>query len=306
VCSKPQCIPIFRTKVGPSAVGPLRDSLESVVAHEPGASGLGAGPRICVIALTDRGLKRRNNEDNILLFDLYRQTRHAAGVDVALDVAPPGALLAVADGMGGHQAGQVASALCVENLPKAFQAAYERQNTGVNGVVPAFKEAVEATNQLIFEAASSNPHQEGMGTTLTAALLNGKRVSIAQVGDSRAYLLSARGLQQLTEDQTVGNLLADQLGGEADSRLLDLLVQALGAQAGVDVALTEGTLEPGDCLLLCSDGLYKVVPDVEIAGTLGRTASLKEKAEALIHRANDNGGPDNITVVLAEIESSRA
>ncbi len=261
--------------------------------------------RISAVALTDRGQKRRNNEDNILIFDLHRQRGYDAGVDVALDAAPPGLMLAVADGMGGPQAGQVASALCVENLPKAFQVAFSRQDVRSDGAVPAFKEAVEATNQLIFETASRNPEQEGMGTTLTAVLLNGKQICVAQVGDSRAYLLDARGLQQLTQDQTVGNLLADQLGGETDSRLLDLLVQALGAQAAVDVALTGRTLEPGGCLLLCSDGLYKVVPDVEIARTLGRTVSLKEKAEALIRRANDNGGPDNITVILAEIESLR-
>jgi len=287
-------------------VDPLRNSQESAVVAASGSQGSTAVVvRISAVALTDRGQKRRNNEDNILIFDLHRQTGYDAGVDVALDAAPPGLMLAVADGMGGHQAGQVASALCVENLPKAFQVAFSRQDVRSDGAVPAFKEAVEATNQLIFETASRNPEQEGMGTTLTAVLLNGKQICVAQVGDSRAYLLDARGLQQLTQDQTVGNLLADQLGGETDSRLLDLLVQALGAQAGVDVALTGRTLEPGDCLLLCSDGLYKVVPDVEIARTLGRTVSLKEKAEALIRRANDNGGPDNITVILAEIESLR-
>jgi serine/threonine protein phosphatase PrpC len=286
-------------------VDPLRNSQESAVAGEHGLPNGEAVVRISAVALTDRGLKRRNNEDNILIFDLHRQTGHTAGVDVALDVAPPGLLLAVADGMGGHQAGQVASALCVENLPKAFQEAFSRPDLHSDGAVPAFKEAVEATNELIFETASRNPEQEGMGTTLTAVLLDGEQFSIAQVGDSRAYLLSAQGLQQLTQDQTVGNLLADQLGGGTDSRLLDLLVQALGAQAGVDVALTGGTLGPGDCLLLCSDGLYKVVPDVEIRRTLGRTVSLKEKAEALIRRANDNGGPDNVSVVLAEIEALR-
>jgi PPM family protein phosphatase len=285
-------------------VDPLRNSQESAVVGAPGSpDSTAVVVRISAVALTDRGQKRRNNEDNILIFDLHRQTGYTAGVDVALDVAPPGLLLAVADGMGGHQAGQVASALCVENLPKAFQVAFSRQDVRSDGAVPAFKEAVEATNQLIFETASRNPEQEGMGTTLTAALLNGKQISIAQVGDSRAYLLGARGLRQLTQDQTVGNLLADQLGGETDSRLLDLLVQALGAQAGVDVALTRGTLAPGDSLLLCSDGLYKVVPDVEIARALGRSVSLKEKAEALIRRANDNGGPDNITVILVEIDS---
>ena len=284
----------------------LRSSQESVVAGAHDTSGSAAAVvRISAVALTDQGHKRRNNEDSILIFDLHQQTGHAAGADVALEVGPPGLLLAVADGMGGHQAGQVASALCVENLPKAFQAALARQNGAPDGAVPAFKEAVEATNQLIYETASRNPDQEGMGTTLTAALLGGKQISIAQVGDSRAYLLSRRGLKQLTQDQTVGNLLADQLGGETDSRLLDLLVQALGAQAGVDVVLTGATLEPGDCLLLCSDGLYKVVPDVEIARTLGEALSLKEKAEALIRRANDNGGPDNITVILAEMEASR-
>jgi len=252
--------------------------------------------------MTDQGKKRRNNEDSVLIFDLRQQAGHGVGVDVALDVESPGVLLAVADGMGGHQAGQVASALCVENLPKAFRAAFSRQDARADGGVPAFKQAVEATNQLIFETASRNPDQEGMGTTLTAALLQGKQISIAQVGDSRAYLVTAHGLKQLTRDQTVGNMLADQLGAETDSRLLDLLVQALGAQAEVDVALTEGTLEPGGCLLLCSDGLFKVVSDVEIARTLGATLSLKEKAEALIRQANDRGGPDNISVILAEIE----
>ena len=277
----------------------LRNSRESTFAQAPGTSGTTPTLRIGAVALTDRGRKRRNNEDSILIFDLHRQTAYSAGSDVALEVSRPGVLLAVADGMGGHQAGQVASALCVENLPKEFQSAFARRDSGENGAVEAFREAVEATNQLIFETASKNPEQEGMGTTLTAALLSGKEISIAQVGDSRAYLLNDHSLKQLTEDQTVGNLLGDQLGGERDSRLLDLLVQALGAQATVDVALTGATLDPENLLLLCSDGLYKVLSDGEIAQTLRQTASLREKAETLIERANGKGGPDNITVVLA-------
>lgn len=289
-------------------MGPFGKTEETAPVAEP-ASGDPAGvPAACIrvsaIALTDVGRKRHNNEDSILLFDLHRQAGHKDGEGIAVDLAPPGMLLAVADGMGGHQAGQVASALSVGALPKDFLAALSQQDASHDVAGPALRQAVEAVNRSIYEAASRDPEQEGMGTTLTAALLDGKRLLIAQVGDSRAYLMNASGLKQLTVDQTVGSLLAAQFPPDTDSHVLDLLVQAVGAQPKVDVALTEGALENGDRLLLCSDGLYKVVPDIEIGRTLANAASLKKQAEALIRQANENGGPDNISVILAQIESS--
>jgi protein phosphatase len=143
-----------------------------------------------------------------------------------------------------------------------------------------------------------------MGTTLTAAFLNGTRATVAQVGDSRAYLFRGGSLILLTEDQTVGNFLRSR-GEDSESvsgQIKEMLMQAVGAQADIEVIMSAVDLERADVLLLCSDGLYKVVSPGEIADCLEQAASAGQKASNLVMKANGNGGPDNITVILAEIQ----
>jgi serine/threonine protein phosphatase PrpC len=270
---------------------------DPLAAFEPAGGSL----QVSTVVWTDVGQKRQNNEDNFLLFDLYRRTAHPEKAEVTVAVERPGFLLAVADGMGGHQAGQVASQLCVENLPREL---LKRLDAG-DGSAPtsaALVGAVEDTNRIIFDQASHDPDLFGMGTTLVAALLSDTHVVVALVGDSRAYLLNRGSLSQLTTDQTVANYMAvAQPGLRLDERMGEMLVQAVGAQTRIEVVLTTSTLEPGDVLLLCSDGLYKTVPADDILLTLQTPGSLSTKAEALISLANLNGGPDNVTVLLAEV-----
>jgi PPM family protein phosphatase len=263
--------------------------------------GSGASLQVSTIAWTDVGHKRENNEDNFLLFDLYRRMTHLEKAEVTVEVERPGLLLAVADGMGGHQGGQVASQLCVENLPKEVLKKLDSEDGSPSSSV-ALTRAVEEINRMILAYGSRNAELEGMGTTLVAALLSGTDVTIALVGDSRAYLLNRSSLKQLTTDQTVANYMAaTQPGFQLDERTGEMLVQAVGAQSDVEVVVTTSGLEPGDLLLLCSDGLYKVISQNDMLATLQRPGTLRTKAEALISRANLNGGPDNITVVLAEV-----
>ena len=173
-----------------------------------------------------------------------------------------------------------------------------------NRTVPAaLQKAVKATHLAVFTHAQGYAENQVMGTTLTAGLLHGSRAELAQVGDSRAYLFRDGNLILLTQDQTIGSQLRSR--GEdpnnVDARIQEMLIQAVGAQSEIEVIMSAVDLEPHDFLLLCSDGLYKVVSPAEIVEILEGEIGLHEKAEQLVARANESGGPDNITVILAEI-----
>lgn len=256
--------------------------------------------RLCarVTALTDVGRKRKNNEDNYLVLPLDGEVlrQGVEGFTFALD--GPGLLLAVADGMGGHQSGEVASRLCVETLGGELVKLLQEQNEPRDAALGA---SVEATHKLIFDASQKDAGLEGMGCTLTAVLLTRRQAWIAQVGDSRAYLFRDGQLAQLTEDQTVGNLLRATEGSHYGDRVNDILTQAMGAQENLSPVTSAAPLQSGDTLLICCDGLYKIVSNPEIAAILAWEAPLHAKAERLIEQANQNGGPDNITVVLAQV-----
>lgn len=262
---------------------------------------------VSVAACTDVGRKRQNNEDSLLVLDLNGQTTHDQPVEATITLGLPGLLLAVADGMGGHRSGEIASQLCIQTLPRVLLSGLRTVDSGAAQASTALVQAVETTSQVISEEAAQNPAHEGMGTTLTAALLTDMHLDVAQVGDSRAYMVRGEALAQLTTDQTVANyMLAMHQELPTDSRVGEMLVQAVGAQSNVDVVLTSRELENGDVLLLCSDGLYKVVSSSEILEIIQRLVSLKTKAERLIARANENGGPDNVTVILAEVRARAA
>jgi serine/threonine protein phosphatase PrpC len=260
--------------------------------------------RLCarIAHVTDVGRRRRNNQDNHLVLHLDN-----AGVAQDTELGPVEIekgrlLLAVADGMGGHFGGEVASRLCVENLAK--EVTDQIRAGGHEPDLPgALLNAVEAAHKAVFTHAQGYAESLTMGTTLTAALLHGDRAELAQVGDSRAYLFRDGNLILLTQDQTIGNQLRSrgEDSSKVDAQIQEMLIQAVGAQAEIEVIMAAVDLEPQDLLLICCDGLYKVVPPSDIVETLELEIGLHEKATHLVTRANECGGPDNITVILTEI-----
>ena len=211
---------------------------------------------------------------------------------------PP--VFAVADGMGGHEAGEVASAMAVEAIEHAISA----QAIGdADALVAALVEA----NAEIRTRGSREPELDGMGTTCTAALIDRDVVWLAHVGDSRAYLLRAGQLTQLTDDHSlVANLVRDGMMALEDARVdgrRNIITRALGAEDRLRVDVSSFEIEPGDRLLLCSDGLTGLVEDARLAEVLGSGAGPDEVADRLIELANEAGGDDNITVIVIDPEA---
>jgi len=261
--------------------------------------------RLCarVASATDVGRRRRNNQDNHLILPLD-SGGPSENIEAGLIGIDSGSLLvAIADGMGGHFGGEVASRVCVGNLAKEIVTLVHPSGNGSQDLSSALRAAVDAAHHAVFAHAQTYAQSTTMGTTLTAVLLHGAHADLAQVGDSRAYLFRDGILVMLTQDQTIGNQMRKkgQDPSEVDAHIQDMLVQAVGSQPTVDIIMTAVDFEPHDFLLLCSDGLYNVVPPVDIAEILERHAGLQEKAALLVARANEGGGPDNITVILAQI-----
>jgi protein phosphatase len=227
-------------------------------------------------------------------------------VAVALSLTPGGQpadggdfLLIVADGMGGHPAGDVASQIAVEAVQDAL-AQIPESDLGL-----ALKQAYRKANEAVFQAGQNEPMYGGMGTTLTSALLRGKYATVANVGDSRAYLLRGKGLTQVTRDHTA---VADEVAGGRISAAAarrdprrNILTHAIGTNPRLDTRLPniyELTLLPGDRLLLCSDGLYDVLDDVDIRrALLGQEPAAA--ARELVTLAKQRGTHDNATAVVA-------
>jgi serine/threonine protein phosphatase PrpC len=237
--------------------------------------------RVDAVGRTHPGRRRATNED-------------AFAVHARLG------LLVVADGMGGHAAGEVASQLAVDSMLEAFQdpldpwsphAALPPRAAGT-ALVAAFQRA----NTRVYTTGQEVPEMEGMGTTLVAALAFRGCLAIAHAGDSRAYLLRERWLARLTEDHTVANARRHDMHRFAGYG--HALTRSVGASDAIEVELRFLTPRAGDVLLLCSDGLTNAVDDQEIAAILASNPDLEVAAERLIARANDHGGPDNITVAL--------
>jgi PPM family protein phosphatase len=244
---------------------------------------------------THVGMVRTNNED------CYR-------------IVSPLNLFVLADGMGGESHGEVASALAVETVVKHCIEGEENPSAPLlgepkPGLTPKSRRilsAVHLANQKVFASAEEHPEQEGMGATLTAAWIDGVQLSIGHVGDSRVYLLRTGLLQQLTSDHS---LVAEQVRrglltvSEAEqSNLQSVLLRALGTQPEVEVDVEQVSLFPGDVLLLCSDGLTRMVPEFEIAGILQAEPHPERAAEKLVELANENGGIDNVTVIVVSIQ----
>lgn len=221
------------------------------------------------------GYVREHNEDSML-------------------VAPP--LFVVCDGMGGHEAGEVASEIAINTISRLAPEKLDADGLG---------RAVEEANLAIIEAADKGIGRQGMGTTCTAAMLEGDRLAIAQVGDSRAYLLHNGSLQQLTRDHSV---VADLIeSGEitpAEARThqwRSFITRALGLEPYTQPDLYEIDVEPGDRLMLCSDGLYSMVSDKEIERIMSQASNTQVATDMLIEAALEGGGSDNVTVIVADV-----
>ncbi len=233
-------------------------------------------------AETDTGRVRDSNEDSLL-------------------AKPP--VFAIADGMGGHSFGEIASALALKSVARGLR----RVRPGEEPA--AIERAIEDANREVFKEAFARAGRTGMGTTLTCALVRADTIHIGHVGDSRAYLLSGDSLAQLTADHSlVAELVRSGQLSEEEARVhpkRNVITRALGTEPSVTADTSAHSVSPGDRLLLCTDGLTGMLPDETIARLLA-AAEPAEACRSLISAANDAGGEDNITVVVVEIDGSES
>jgi protein phosphatase len=250
--------------------------------------------KIRVVQFTDTGKVRDHNED-------------AAGADMDMG------LMVLADGMGGYNAGEVASELAIKTVMDMVGAGIDRESRGdrddQSGLMRqsiVLRNAIGRANKIIWQTAETQPQCKGMGTTFAACLFFDNRVSIAHVGDSRVYRLRDGQFEQLTLDHSLLQELVDRgfYSPEEASRSSNknYVTRALGVEPGVEVEVQEAAVEAGDVYLICSDGLSDMVEDEDIHLTISTfSANLQTVGEQLIQLANDNGGRDNVSVCLAQV-----
>lgn len=263
------------------------------------------GPvHISVFGKTDVGRTRDHNEDTFLVADLSRRVASLHPEVREHEVGPRGSLFMVADGMGGAAAGEVASRMAADLVFGHMTTVWpEDPEVSANRFAYRMKEAVELANNRIHAHAKEHPEVRGMGTTATVAGVFGNGLYLAQVGDSRAYLVRQGVATQITKDQSLMQRLveAGELTEEEaeQSERRNIILQALGPDPRVKVDLTFQELRQGDVLVLCSDGLSGQVKKDEIAEVVTANPDLVEACARLIEAANERGGPDNITAVAA-------
>ncbi|MFR3727350.1 Stp1/IreP family PP2C-type Ser/Thr phosphatase [Lacrimispora sp.] len=236
-------------------------------------------------AMTDIGRVRTANQDYVY-----------ASAD-AVGKLPN--LFIVADGMGGHQAGDYASRYISEHLVEYLKQAEETE------IIPLLRGGIETVNGMLYLESRQKAELNGMGTTLVAAVIEDSSLYVANVGDSRLYLIRNQ-LKQITKDHSYVEELVSLGQMERGSRdyqeKKNIITRAVGTEDKLEIDFFEVSLEPGDYILMCSDGLSNMLEDAEMEEIICSELELKEKAEKLITVANDNGGKDNIAVVLIEPE----
>jgi serine/threonine protein phosphatase PrpC len=266
------------------------------------------GPvRVSVFGKTDLGQTRDHNEDTFLVADLSTGNASLQPEVRCHEIGARGSLFMVADGMGGAAAGELASAMASDLIYKHMATAWATDaDASPERFAFRMKEAVELANQQIHSYAYEHPDVRGMGTTVTAAGVNGGDLYLAQVGDSRAYLVRNGTAIQVTKDQSLMQRLVDagELTEEEaeQSERRNIILQALGPDPRVKVDLTRQSLRRGDTLIICSDGLSGLVRREEFSALTRKHTELSDLCSALIDLANERGGPDNITVVAARFE----
>jgi serine/threonine protein phosphatase PrpC len=278
-----------------------------VSADPPSTTATSAGAHdepvvVQVYASTDVGLTREHNEDTFLVADLGGAEPLDFQGAREIEASPCGLLFMVADGMGGAAAGELASEMAVsvvfEELRKRWPGTGSR-----DAFAAALRDATAAANDTIHAYAVEHPETRGMGTTATAAGLLGDTLYVAQVGDSRAYLVREGVALQITKDQSLIQRLVEAgelTPEEAElSERRNIILQALGPEASVKVDLTHQTVRRGDTLILCSDGLSGQVKPEEMGQAVRESPDLATVCASLVDLANARGGPDNITIVAA-------
>lgn len=250
--------------------------------------------RVDMEARSDLGCVRKNNEDNFT-------------------VVPELGLYVLSDGMGGEAHGEVASGLTIDAIRHHCLEASTKPDMELFGDplpnLPAranrLASAVRLANRAIYESAQRHPSQKGMGATVVAIWMDEEQMSVAHVGDSRLYRMRQGQLEQITQDHS---LVAEQVRRgiltqqQADtSQMQSVLIRALGIDPDVEVDAEEHPVLPGDTLVLCSDGLNRMVTDPDIGSILNTSLSAKEAVDRLIALANENGGEDNVTVIVVRV-----
>jgi protein phosphatase len=262
-----------------------------------------------VFGRTDVGRTREHNEDAFIVVDLSADNASLQAEVRTHVVGPRGTLFMVADGLGGAAAGEIASEMAVTTVHEEMRTRWVHgPRTDAEAFAAAVKASAETANNRIFAYALEHPENRGLGTTATVAGLLGDTLFLAQVGDSRAYLIRDGVARQITKDQSLmqrlieaGELTPDE--AERSERR-NIILQALGPEPTVKIDLTYQKLRRGDTLVLCTDGLSGLVKKDEIAEVVVSQPDLVEVCRDLIDRANENGGPDNITVIAARFEGS--
>ena len=262
------------------------------------------GILLTLIGKTVVGKTRSKNEDSFVISDLTDPSLlHATTSPVCLPVTDRGVLVAVSDGMGGANAGEVASSLVVDSLQHGMSTV-QANSAGV-----ALRVSVEASNQEVVDAAQA-PGRAGMGATLTALLFHDVYAYIAEIGDSRAYLLRAGRIVQLTRDQSFVQELIDSgaltLQQAETSPFKNAVLQAMGLSPKIVVAMNRISIRRHDRFLLCSDGLSGKLGDEEMLSIILRSASPKSACAELIETAVEHGSADDITVVLVDVNGEGA
>lgn len=255
-----------------------------------------------VAGFTDTGMVRTNNEDNFLIADLATGRVFLIPQRISHKFEENRLLLAVSDGVGGASSGEVASSMAVHSMRVELLRRTNNTATPFERLV----QAVEKANTLIWNEGQTNPERRGMGATITAALIEKNVVYIAEVGDSRGYIIHAGRIKQITTDQSLVGVLVNrglmtpEQAETAPGR--NIILQSLGCQAEIKVAVSSLEITAGDYLLLCSDGLSGKIKAEEMMSFVETNSSIEEACKQMIELAKQRGGEDNITVVLARFE----
>jgi len=256
--------------------------------------------QVSVFARTDVGMHRSGNEDSFLVADLTAG-KIGLGPDVSKhQLGERGSLMIVSDGMGGAAAGEIASEMAVTTMRESLAAM-----DAATEISDQLRIAAEIANDRIWNHSQENPELSGMGATLTAVLIQGTTAYIAQVGDSRAYLVRRQQIKQLTKDQSLAQMLVDSGAikpDQMDSVPQNVIMQAMGTQPAVKVAMSAVQLFRNDCLVICSDGLSNKIPPNELREMVQSFDDLTEACRSLVDKANERGGEDNITVIVARFD----
>ncbi|MGX7025592.1 Stp1/IreP family PP2C-type Ser/Thr phosphatase [Vagococcus hydrophili] len=237
---------------------------------------------------TNVGRKRKSNQDTVGVYE------NKSGIVLGI----------VADGMGGHQAGDTASYLAVTGIGELWQETnLYKQNDVARWVVSA----IQKENEVIYTEGSSNPDKYGMGTTIVVVALLGENILLGHVGDSRAYIIRNNGIKQLTDDHSLVNELVKTgeitLDMAAKHPKKNVLVRSVGVPGEVEVDLSVVAISENDHILLCSDGLSNMLSDTYMKSIVSQPDSLKKRVEQLISEANEAGGTDNITALLIDFKT---